>query len=228
MGSNTADGQPRSVGGRQPTGPRPAAFDQDDDRRLLQRHLQGEPDAFGELIGRHRGRLWAVALRTLGDPEDAADALQDAVISAYRRADSYRGDAAVTTWLHRIVVNACLDLLRRRTARPVQFLHPDSPDPGLRRDPIGESSTRLDVTAALASLPVPQRLAVILVDIEGYPVDEAARMLGVPSGTVKSRCARGRARLAEVLAQYRNQIGSGDVSPQSTHNSPIDPGGPSV
>ena len=70
------------------------------------------------IFSRHRDRLWAVAIRTLGDPEEAADALQDAMISAFRRASSFRGDSAVTTWLHRIVVNACLDRLRRRAARP--------------------------------------------------------------------------------------------------------------
>ncbi len=80
--------------------------------------MAGDPDAFGRLFLRHRDRLWAVAIRTLGDPEEAADALQDAMISAFRRAGSFRGDSAVTTWLHRIVVNASLDRLRRKAARP--------------------------------------------------------------------------------------------------------------
>ena len=88
------------------------------DADLLSRHVGGDPDAFGLLFGRHRDRLWAVAIRKLGDPEEAADALQDAMISAFRRAASFRGDSAVTTWLHRIVVNAALDRLRRKSARP--------------------------------------------------------------------------------------------------------------
>ena len=88
------------------------------DRDLLRRHVQGDTEAFGVLFLRHRDRLWAVALRTLGDQEEAADALQDAMISAFRRAADFRGDSAVTTWLHRIVVNACLDRIRRRAARP--------------------------------------------------------------------------------------------------------------
>ena len=86
-----------------------ADFDGLDDRELMALHVEGNPDAFGEIFRRHRDRLWAVALRTIGDPEEAADAVQDGLISAYRNASSYRGDAAVTTWLHRIVVNACLD-----------------------------------------------------------------------------------------------------------------------
>jgi hypothetical protein len=88
------------------------------DAELLRRHVSGDTEAFGILFSRHRERLWAVAVRTLGDVDDAADALQDAMISAFRRAGSFRGDSAVTTWLHRIVVNACLDLLRRQAARP--------------------------------------------------------------------------------------------------------------
>src|ERR671927_1117895 len=88
------------------------------DKELLARHAQGDPHAFAELVQRHRDRMWAVALRTLGDHEEAADALQDAFLSAYRAAGRFRGDAAVTTWLHRIVVNACLDRIRRRQVRP--------------------------------------------------------------------------------------------------------------
>ena len=88
-----------------------------DDRALLERHIAGDADAFGTLVQRHRDRLWRIALRTLGDPEDAADAVQEALLSAYRSAAGFRGEAAVTTWLHRIVVNACLDLARRRAAR---------------------------------------------------------------------------------------------------------------
>ena len=88
------------------------------DAELLRRHVAGDSDAFGELFRRHRDRLWAVALRTASDPEEAADALQDAMVSAFRRAGDFRGDSAVTTWLHRIVVNACLDRLRRRAVRP--------------------------------------------------------------------------------------------------------------
>lgn len=87
------------------------------DQDLLARHVAGDPDAFGELVRRHRDRLWAVALRTLGDREEAADAVQDALVSAFRAAHTFRGQSAVTTWLHRITVNACLDRARKAASR---------------------------------------------------------------------------------------------------------------
>jgi RNA polymerase sigma-70 factor, ECF subfamily len=178
-----------------------------DDAALLRAHVAGDRDAFGELVRRHRDRLWAVALRTLGDREEAADALQDALLSAYRSAGRFRGDSAVTTWLHRIVVNACLDRVRRRQARPtVPLLETEQSSV-----PPVDSDTAVDVRAALARLPVEQRVALVLVDVQGYPVAEVAAMLGVPEGTVKSRCARGRARLAAHLGYLRNPGDGGDV-----------------
>jgi RNA polymerase sigma-70 factor, ECF subfamily len=175
----------------------PADPQEPEDRALLAAHVAGDPAAFGTLFARHRDRLWAVALRTTGDPEEAADALQDAMIAAFRRADSYRGDAAVTTWLHRIVVNACIDRTRRRAARPSVPL--EGHEPAQRRDDHAATEARIDVQAALARLPAPQRLAVVLVDIEDLPVAEVARLLGVAEGTVKSRCSRARMALAAIL-----------------------------
>jgi RNA polymerase sigma-70 factor (ECF subfamily) len=169
------------------------------DRELLAAHVGGDPEAFAELVRRHKDRLWSVALRTTGDREDAADALQDALVSAYRNAGSYRGDAAVTTWLHRIVVNACLDALRRRAARrSVPLSDEDSRlvDPV---DALSQRETALVVNDALDTLPPDQRAAIVLVDLEGHSVEDAARMLDCAPGTVKSRCSRGRARLAPLL-----------------------------
>jgi RNA polymerase sigma factor (sigma-70 family) len=180
-----------------------------DDAELLARHVAGDPDAFGVLVKRHRDRLWAVALRTLGDPEEAADALQDAFVSAFRRAESFRGDAAFTTWMHRIVVNACLDRVRRRKARPAEPL-PEDEDrmaeigEALDEDPAATVEQRSVVLKALRTLPEPQRNALVLVDMEGYPVEEAARILGCAVGTIKSRCARGRAKLLPLLRHLRS------------------------
>jgi len=168
------------------------------DRELLSAHCAGDPDAFGELFRRHRDRMWALALRTTRDPEVAADAVQEAFIAAFRGADSFRGEAAVTTWLHRIVVNACLDRLRR--AKPVVQL-PDADLSALpdTRDHHHSLEVRLDVQAALAQLPESQRMALILVDMHGLKIAEAASILGVAEGTIKSRCARGRAAMMPLL-----------------------------
>jgi RNA polymerase sigma-70 factor (ECF subfamily) len=172
-----------------------------DDRELMQRHVGGDPDAFGELFRRHRDRMWAVALRTTGNPELAADCVQDAFISAFRRAASYRGEAAVTTWLHRIVVNACLDRLRRD--KPTRELpQQELADAG---DAQGSVDVRLDVRRALERLPEAQRLALVLVDMHGLSVAEAASVLGVAEGTVKSRCSRGREAMAALLREPSGQ-----------------------
>jgi RNA polymerase sigma-70 factor (ECF subfamily) len=166
-----------------------------DDHDLIRLHCAGDPDAFAELFRRHKDRMWAVALRTTRDPELAADCVQDGFLAAYRRAATFRGESAVTTWLHRIVVNACLDRLRRR--RPESEL----PERELadRHDEHGRTELRLDLEEALARLPEGQRAALVLVDMHAVPVAEAAAILGVAEGTIKSRCARGRAALAELL-----------------------------
>ena len=175
------------------------------DADLLKAHAEGDPYAFDTLVRRHKDRLWAVALRTLRDPDEAADALQDALISAFRAAASFRAESAVTTWLHRIVVNACLDRVRRRQARPTVALPETGPaEPAERRDRLSERDTAIVVEDALAQLPVDQRAAITLVDIHGYSVADTAGVLGIAEGTVKSRCARGRARLAVLLGHLRN------------------------
>ncbi len=203
-----------------------SSLPEQDDRALLAAHVAGDPEAFGILFARHRDRLWAVALRTTGDREEAADALQDAMIAAFRRAGSYRGDAAVTTWLHRVVVNACLDRLRRRKVRLAEAL-PDEPEDlvgAAHLTPVEDpaeaavrSDRRSQVLAALARLPDEQRAALVLVDMQGYSVEETASMLGVAPGTVKSRCSRGRARLAPLLEEHRSRTAPA-VTPASSGN----------
>jgi len=179
----------------------------------MRAHVNGDPNAFDELVRRHRHRLWSVAMRTLGDREEAADAVQDALISALRNAASYRGEAAVTTWLHRVVVNACIDRLRRRQARPSVPL--GETEVASRRDDHAATEARLDVHAALARLPESQRSAIELVDLLDLSVAEAAEVLGVAEGTVKSRCSRGRTELARMLRDRLPDPGSGRRSPSA-------------
>ena len=193
------------------------------DRALLAAHIAGDGEAFGRLVARHQDRLWAVALRTLGDREEAGDALQDALLSAYRAAGSYRGDAKVTTWLHRIVVNACLDRVRRAKVRATVPLPGTEAASRAGRDALDESETALEVEAALAGLVHDQRIAIVLVDLHGMSVEEAAAVLEVPVGTVKSRCSRGRARLALSLGHLRNRPYPVSVPSTATSSTEPDP-----
>lgn len=192
-----------------------ALFDLDD-KALLARHVSGDAEAFGELFRRHRDRMWAVATRLLGDREQAADCVQEAFISAFRHAENYRGDAAVTTWLHRITVNACLDRVRRDRhvlRRAGDLAEVDVAD---EHDHHGATEAILDVREALARLPEPQRLALVLVDMQGLTVAEAAAALGVAEGTVKSRCFRGREALARLLNPAIGTAPDSGAKPEGT------------
>ena len=205
--------------------------DERSDADLLSAHVHGDADAFGVLFARHRDRLWAVALRTMGNPEDAADGLQDGLIAAYRRAGSFRGEAAVTTWLHRVVVNACLDRIRAAQVRRADPLPDDLDDhrdrgslstslPDDPADTAVQAERRRQVLDALAVLPAEQRAALVLVDMEGYPVAEVAQMLDCAVGTIKSRCSRGRTRRAELLGVLRPE---GDREHPDPGNPPATP-----
>ena len=166
------------------------------DAELLAAHVAGDRYAFEELYRRHQRRLRRLARDTTGCPEDAEDALQDAMLSAHRGAGSFRYNASVGSWLHRIVVNACLDRLRRRGIRCVELLD----EQAVEADRTDQVAAALAVRAALSRLPAEQRAAVFTVDLQDCSIADAARRLGVAAGTVKSRCARGRARLAIALA----------------------------
>jgi len=152
-------------------------------------HVGGNPDAFNCLLRRHRDRLAALARSIAGD--DAEDAVQDAMIKAYQNAAKFRGESKVYTWLHRIVVNASLDIVRRRGATMAEL-------PEIPQEP--EGAFGWPVTGRVARiLTLEQKQALMLVDVMQYPVSEASVILGIPEGTVKSRCARGRELLARVL-----------------------------
>ena len=180
------------------------AVDLHTDEQLLRAHAAGDPGAFTDLINRHLDYLWSVAIRTSQNPEDAADGLQDALLAAHRTAGDFRSDAKVTSWLHRIVVNACLDRIRRNNSRKtVPLPEWDVMSIADTADDIAAVDLSVSIGRALHALPEGQRQAIVAVDLEGYSIAEAASLLGVAEGTIKSRCARGRLKLAQVLGHLR-------------------------
>lgn len=170
------------------------------DEELLERFLGGDQAAFAELMGRHEDRIFALALRITGNRGDALDATQEAFISAFKKARGFRGESAFSTWLYRIAVNACNDLLRKK--KPTTSVDEARiEERAAGHDVASAAVARIDVQRALAALPAEYRDAVALHDLAGLPYDEIARITGAQLGTVKSRISRGRRRLAELLEQ---------------------------
>ncbi len=184
---------------------RGARLDAASDFELLQAHARGVPHAFAVLLRRHQDHLWQTAVRISYTREDAADALQDALLSAHRTAGTFRAEAEVRSWLHTIVVNACLDRIRRNKARPSVAVAPEYlADIRTEGDSYAHVEVTITLDRALFELPPDQRAALVAVDMEGYSVAEAAALLGVPAGTIKSRCARARQRLQKSLEFLRD------------------------
>ncbi|MCH5641346.1 RNA polymerase sigma factor SigM [Gordonia sp. ABSL49_1] len=180
------------------------ASDTRTDEELITAHGNGDPQAFTILIERHLTYLWSLAYRTTGNPDDAADALQDALLSAHRTAHRFRADAKVISWLHRIVLNSCFDRIRRTKAQKAISLPGwDVPELMDVTDHTAAVDLSVSIGRALDVLTADQRAAIVAVDIEGYSVADAAKLLGVAEGTIKSRCARGRLRLAKALGHLR-------------------------
>jgi len=173
------------------------------DEELVTRFLAGDAGAFTDLVTRHERRVYGLCLRILGNREDAADATQDALLMVVRKLDQFRGDAAFTTWLHRVTVNVCYDHLRRAQRRPVlRRIDEDQPEPEAGPplpDHADDVSLAQDVTVALALVPEDFRVALVLADVQDLPYEEIARVLDVPVGTVKSRVHRGRVALARAM-----------------------------
>lgn len=166
------------------------------DEELLSSFLHGDEPAFGELMSRHEQKVFAVALRITGTRSDALDATQEAFVTAFRRAESFRGEAAFGTWLFRIAINAAKDVVRKR--KPTEEL----PAEGgwISQGRVDEAvALRLDLGAALRALPDEYREAVVMHDLGGIPYEQIAESTGVRIGTVKSRISRGRRRLAELM-----------------------------
>lgn len=192
--------------------------DQAPDAVLIGRVQRGQIEAFNQLVLRHQATAYNVAYRVLGDSGAAADATQDSFVKAYQRCRQYRGDeGSFKGWLLRIVVNTCYDVLRRERRSGPQGVALDAEEDAAEwhsalRDPAerpeehvlrNELAARLE--AAIMRLPADQRIVLVLSDVEGYQYGEIAGLVGVPIGTVKSRLARARARVRDVI-RYEDQV----------------------
>ena len=173
------------------------------DEELLAAHIDGDGDAFTKIVERRASFVWSVALKITGNPTDAADAYQESFLAAHRAATSFKGDAAFSTWLYRITVNAALSQRRKKQKITVHQAITDdeyASVPEDRAKPFAEQvDVCLDVSEALSGLSEDQQRAVVLVDMFGYSQVEAAEVLQIPEGTVKSRISRARKTLARDL-----------------------------
>jgi RNA polymerase sigma-70 factor, ECF subfamily len=166
----------------------------------------GDRAAMDALLRRHHERIWAICRRMAGNDADAADATQEALILIVRRLGTFDGRSRFTTWAHRVTTNACLDELRRRGRRPrVPLPDDDEERHGVLADPGGEMDqavvNRLALDDALVLLPEEFRAPIVLRDLGGHDYADIAAILDIPPGTVRSRIARGRRRLAELLGE---------------------------
>ena len=170
---------------------------------LVRRVVDGDQGAFTELVRRHEGRVFAVAMRMLGREQDALDAAQDAFLTVYRKAEQFRGESAFTTWLHRITVNACYDILRKKARQPLLRAVGDDEREAEPGPPVEDHAAAvaggIDVERALREIPDDFRAVVILADVHDLPYEEIATILEIPTGTVKSRLHRGRAALGRAM-----------------------------
>jgi RNA polymerase sigma-70 factor (ECF subfamily) len=176
-----------------------------DELALVKRCREGDLAAFEELYRTHAGRLFSVACRLLGNATDAEDLLQEIFMSAHRKLDTYRGEAALGTWLYRLATNLCLDHLRSRSGRSNQLTDSIEDEQGLfdsSTSSLAEQTvTKMDLERALAKLPEGCRAAFVLHDIEGLEHREVAQVLGIAEGTSKSQVHKARTKLRALLTQ---------------------------
>jgi RNA polymerase sigma-70 factor (ECF subfamily) len=190
----------------------------DDDRQLIARLRSHDESAVGELARRYRGRIYQLALRQMRNSEDAEEVTQDVLMKVYRKADAFRGDSALSSWIYRITFNTAMSRLRsgklaRRAEQPVERIDSFSGDePKLTHEPMDysplpdetllASQLRSAVAEALTELPEIYRVPVVLRDIQGLSTEEASRRLNVKDQTLKSRLHRGRVMLRRRLDAF--------------------------
>lgn len=174
------------------------------DRELVARARADDPAAFEELVRRHRDRIYRVALRVCRHPADAEDVTQEAIVRAWRALGTFRGEAAFTTWLYRIVTNLALNRVSRRREHATERI-PEPAGPGEALDPArrAEDRERLDAAlAALDTLTAEQRACYVLRELEGLSYDELAEVLDISVASVKGRLYRARQDLVAALERY--------------------------
>jgi len=179
----------------------------DDDRRLIAECLGGQRDAFGELVSRYQARLYNAALRLVQSPDDAADVVQDAFLSAFQALHTFKGDAEFFTWLYRIAFNTAISLKRKK--RPTTSLETHKGETGIDPDDPSEyvkpgaaierTEDEQQLSDAIARLSPEHREVLLLKDIEGLKYEDIAELLGVPIGTIRSRLHRARLELRDLL-----------------------------
>jgi RNA polymerase sigma-70 factor (ECF subfamily) len=174
------------------------------DRDIVQRCRRGELGAFEELYKRHGSRLYTVAYRITGSAADAEDLVQDIFLQVFRRLDSFRGEAALGTWLHRLAVNACLDFVRSKQGRRQRVTDTAEDLDALEAPAKGPwrpdaALDRMDLERAIAQLPPSYRRAFLLHDVEGLEHHEIGATLGIAEGTSKSLLFKARMRLRTLL-----------------------------
>lgn len=177
------------------------------DRKLMRAVAKGDRTAFTEVMQAHEDMVFAVCMRLMGNREAAMDATQDTFVTVLRKADRFRGDSSLSTWLYRVATNTCFDQQRKAKRRAAEAL-PEHHDPDDRsaQDPFAAADIRPDIAAALSRIPEEYRAAVVLADAHGLALSDVADILEVPIGTVKSRVYRARRLLADEL---------GNLSPPS-------------
>ena len=173
------------------------------DEELMDMYQTGDAEALGYLIKRLRPKMDQIVRSQILNRELANDALQEACIVIFKNAKNFRGDSKVFTWVYRLIVNACIDLLRKEKSRSSQNVD----DEELLWVADGDSNfedkaiAELTLKSAMTKLPEEQRVAISMVWIEGFTVEQASQLLDIPIGTIKSRCDRGKKALAEILRE---------------------------
>jgi len=174
------------------------------DLELAQRCRQGDAAAFEELYRAHAGRLYNLVFRMAGSGHDAEDLLQEVFLHAHRKLGSFRGDSSLGTWLYRLAVNHCLDVLRGRQARMTRVTdsldEEGAEEPAAAAPRVPTAISRLDLDRAIERLPPGCRAAFVLHDVEGFEHNEVAKLLGVSEGTSKSQVHKARMKLRAMLS----------------------------